>query len=163
MARRSKNSARSLNGHFTDPLAPRGACGGPAIARGIQAERARSAGKAARSGRYLPRFLLRAGGDSVQGDFRGPEVLGRIPPALPQRRVDLVLSGAAPPLRGIDAADQLRPMCLTEAGLDRGGRVLKRGRDALIKVFRGCGSQEFVQDGRGRFAKVKPIKPAASP
>ena len=125
MARRSKNSARSLNGHFTDPLAPRGACGGPALARGIQAERARSAGKAARSGRYLPRFLLRAGGDSVQGDFRGPEVLGRIPPALPQRRVDLVLAGAAPPLRGIDAADQLRPMCLTEAGLDRGGPGLE--------------------------------------
>jgi 23S rRNA (uridine2552-2'-O)-methyltransferase len=39
---------------------------------------------------------------------------------------------------------------------------LKGGGDALIKVFQGAGFQELVQDARGRFAKVKLVKPAAS-
>lgn len=45
---------------------------------------------------------------------------------------------------------------------DMAAKVLKGGGDALIKVFRGAGFQELVQDARGRFAKVKLVKPAAS-
>ena len=40
--------------------------------------------------------------------------------------------------------------------------VLKGDGTALIKVFRGAGFQELVRDARGRFAKVKLVKPAAS-
>jgi len=56
----------------------------------------------------------------------------------PEREVDLVLSDMAP-------------------------RVLKGGGDAPIKVFQGTAFQELIQqDARGRFAKVKLVKPAAS-
>jgi 23S rRNA (uridine2552-2'-O)-methyltransferase len=56
----------------------------------------------------------------------------------------------------------LRAICLAGIAVDRAARVLKPRGDALIKVFRGAGFQELVQDVRGRFAKVKLIKPAAS-
>ena len=51
---------------------------------------------------------------------------------------------------------------LAELALDMAAKVLKGGGDALIKVFQGAGFQELVQDDRGRFAKVKLAKPAAS-
>jgi 23S rRNA U2552 (ribose-2'-O)-methylase RlmE/FtsJ len=74
-------------------------------------------------------------------------------------QVDLVLSDMAPSLSGIDVVDQPRSM---ELALDMAAKVLKGGGDALMKVFQGAGFQELVQDARGRFAKVKLVKPAAS-
>jgi 23S rRNA (uridine2552-2'-O)-methyltransferase len=53
-------------------------------------------------------------------------------------------------------------MYLAELALDMGARVLKPGGDALIKVFQGSGFQELVQGARGRFARVKLVKPQAS-
>ena len=41
-------------------------------------------------------------------------------------------------------------------------RVLKPHGHALIKVFQGAGFQELVQATRGKFARVKLQKPAAS-
>ncbi|HEX4141671.1 MAG TPA: SAM-dependent methyltransferase [Candidatus Methylacidiphilales bacterium] len=43
---------------------------------------------------------------------------------------------------------------------DMAARVLKGGADAPIKLFRGIGLQELVQDARGRFAKVRLVEPA---
>ena len=40
-------------------------------------------------------------------------------------------------------------------------RVLKDHGDALIKLFRGAGFQELIQDAR-RLAKVKLVRPAVS-
>jgi 23S rRNA (uridine2552-2'-O)-methyltransferase len=54
-------------------------------------------------------------------------------------------------------------MYLGELALDMAAKVLKGGGDALIKVLRGAGFQELVQDARGRFAKVKLVQPTASP
>ena len=85
-----------------------------------------------------------------------------IPAALPEREVDLVLSDVAPSLSGIDVVDQPRSMYLAELALDMAAKVLKGGGTALIKVFQGTGFREIVQDARGRFAKVKLVKPAAS-
>jgi len=39
---------------------------------------------------------------------------------------------------------------------------LKRGGNALIKIFQGAGFQELVSAARGKFAKVKLVKPLAS-
>ena len=41
-------------------------------------------------------------------------------------------------------------------------KVLKPYGHALIKVFQGAGFQELVQAARGKFARVKLQKPAAS-
>ena len=77
-----------------------------------------------------------AGVEFVRGDLREQEVFDRILAALPEREVGRVLS-------------------------DMAARVLKGGADALIKVFRGTGLQELIQDAHGRFAKVKLVEPAA--
>lgn len=53
-------------------------------------------------------------------------------------------------------------MYLAELALDMAAKVLKDGGDALIKVLQGAGFQELVKDARGRFVKVKLVKPAAS-
>ena len=53
-------------------------------------------------------------------------------------------------------------MYLAELALAMAAKVLKGGGDALIKVFQVAGFQELVRDARGRLAKVKLAKPAAS-
>jgi 23S rRNA U2552 (ribose-2'-O)-methylase RlmE/FtsJ len=53
-------------------------------------------------------------------------------------------------------------MYLAELALDMAAKVLKGGGAALIKVFQGTGFQELVRAARGRFAKVKLVKPTAS-
>lgn len=78
------------------------------------------------------------------------------------RRVDPVPPDRASSSSGIEVVDQPRSIYLARLALDMAARVLKGGGDALIKVFQGSGFQEPVQDARGRFAKVKLIKPAAS-
>jgi 23S rRNA (uridine2552-2'-O)-methyltransferase len=102
------------------------------------------------------------GVEFVQGDFREQDVFEQILAALPQRQVDLVLSDMAPSLSGIDVVDQPRSLHLAELALDMGSGVLKGGGNALIKVFQGSDFQELGREARGRFAKVKLLKPTAS-
>jgi len=91
------------------------------------------------------------------------DVLYHAQPAdLPGRQVDLVLSDMAPNLSGVDVVDQPRSLYLAELALDMSARVLKPGGSALIKVFQGAGFRELVQSARGRFARVRVVKPAAS-
>ncbi len=102
------------------------------------------------------------GVEFVQGDFREAEVFERILALLPERQVDWVLSDMAPAMSGIDAVDQPRSMYLAELALDMAGRVLKGGGGALIKVFQGAGFEALVREARGRFDKVRLVKPEAS-
>jgi 23S rRNA (uridine2552-2'-O)-methyltransferase len=98
----------------------------------------------------------------VQGDFREEAVFQKLLALLPERGVDVVLSDMAPNLSGVDAIDQPRSLHLAELALDMAGRVLKPGGDALIKVFQGAGFKELVQGARGRFERVRLVKPQAS-
>ena len=102
------------------------------IRAGFKAGRVRLAGNAARSGGDRPRSFCLA---------RRPD---------PVRR----------PACGIDGTDLAGRAA--ELALDMAPWGLKGGRDALIKAVRDCGSRRLVQETRGRFAKVKLIKPAAS-
>jgi 23S rRNA (uridine2552-2'-O)-methyltransferase len=102
------------------------------------------------------------GVEFVQGDFRDQEVFDQLLGRLPQRTVNIVLSDMAPPLSGVGVIDQPRSMYLAELALQMAERVLKPGGDALIKVFQGAGFSELVQAARGRFARVKLVKPPAS-
>src|SRR2546421_691111 len=90
------------------------------------------------------------------------QFLGALLGLLPGRQVDLVLSDMAPNLSGVDVVDQPRSLYLAELALDMSARVLKPGGSALIKVFQGAGFRELVQSARGRFARVKVVKPLAS-
>jgi 23S rRNA (uridine2552-2'-O)-methyltransferase len=191
VSRRSRSSDRWLREHFADQfvqraqsegwrsravfkleeidrrerlLKPGGICLDLGAAPGAWSQYA--AGRVGRKGRVIATDILPmpelAGVQFVQGDFREQEVFERVLGLLPERQVDVVLSDMAPNLSGVDVIDQPRSLHLAELALDMAQRVLKPGGDALIKVFQGAGFQELVQGARGRFGKVKLIKPQAS-
>jgi 23S rRNA (uridine2552-2'-O)-methyltransferase len=191
MSRRSKSSDRWLKEHFADPfvqraqsegwrsravfkleeidrrerlLKPQGVCIDLGAAPGAWSQYA--ARRVGAKGCVVASDLLAMpelpGVQFVQGDFRDAEVFERVRSLVPPQGVDLVLSDMAPNLSGVDAIDQPRSMYLSELALDMAERVLKPGGDALIKVFQGSGFQELVQNARGRFGRVKLVKPQAS-
>lgn len=68
----------------------------------------------------------------------------------------------APNLGGMDAIDAPRAMYLAEPALDMVGETLKPGANALIKLLRGAGFDALLAAARGRFERVKCLKPEAS-
>ena len=191
MAKRSKSSGRWLQEHFSDPYVKRAQAEGWRSRAVFKLEEVDKSEKMIRSGaicldlgaapgawsQYLRRRLGRSGRvvatdilpidplegvEFVQGDFRENDVFESILSRVPEREVDWVLSDMAPSMSGIDSVDQPRSMYLAELALDMAGRVLKSGGGALIKVFQGAGFDALVRDARGRFGKVRLVKPSAS-
>ena len=191
MKRRSRSSARWLKEHFADPfvqraqsegwrsravfkleevdrraklLRPGDVCLDLGAAPGAWSQYA--ARKVGRRGRVVATDILAMpelpGVEFVQGDFREGEVFDRVLGLLPDRQVDVLLSDMAPNLSGVGAIDQPRSMLLAELALEMAERVLKPGGHALIKVFQGSGFVELLQGTRGRFGRVKLLKPLAS-
>jgi 23S rRNA (uridine2552-2'-O)-methyltransferase len=191
MSPRSKSSDRWLREHFADPfvqraqsegwrsravfkleeidrreklLKPGQVCLDLGAAPGAWSQYA--ARRVGRKGRVVASDLLPMaelpGVEFVQGDFREEQVFAQLLSLLPERQVDVVLSDMAPNLSGMDAIDQPRSIYLAELALDMAERVLKPGGDALIKLFQGSGFQELVQGARGRYGRVKLVKPQAS-
>jgi len=119
-----------------------------------------------RNGRVVATDILAIpqlpGVEFVQGDLGEEEVLNELLRLLPGRQVDIVLSDMAPNLSGVDVIDQPRSAYLAELALEMSARILKPGGGALIKVFQGAGFRELVQSARGRFARVRVVKPVAS-
>jgi 23S rRNA (uridine2552-2'-O)-methyltransferase len=191
MKRRSKSSARWLKEHFADPfvqraqsegwrsravfkleeidrrvmlLKPGAVCLDLGAAPGAWSQYA--ARRVGARGRVVATDILPMpelpGVEFVQGDFREPEVFDQVVNLLPGRAVDVLLSDMAPNLSGVDAIDQPRSMHLAELAVEMAERVLKPGGHALIKVFQGSGFVELLQGARGRFGRVKLLKPEAS-
>ncbi len=191
MARRSKSSDRWLKEHFADPFVQRAQSEGwrsravfkleeidrrerlikpgaivldLGAAPGAWSQYARR--KVGKNGRVVASDILPItalpGVEFVLGDFREEAVFGEILKLLPAAQVDVVLSDMAPNLSGVDAIDQPRAMYLAELALELAGRVLKPQGSALIKVFQGNGFQELVKAARGKFIRVKLVKPLAS-
>ena len=191
MKRRSRSSARWLKEHFADPyvqkaqsegwrsravfkleeidrraklLKPGAVCLDLGAAPGAWSQYA--ARRVGAGGRVVATDILPMaelqGVEFVQGDFREAEVFDRLAAMLPGRKVDVLLSDMAPNLSGVDAIDQPRSMYLAELALDMATRILKPGGHALIKVFQGSGFVELLQAARGRFGRVKLLKPQAS-
>jgi 23S rRNA (uridine2552-2'-O)-methyltransferase len=191
MKRRSKSSARWLKEHFSDPFVQRAQSEGWRSRAAFKLEEIDQRAKLLKPGavcldlgatpgawsQYAAR-RVGAGGrvvatdilpmqelpgvEFVQGDFREAEVFDRILGLLPGRQVDVLLSDMAPNLSGVDVIDQPRAMYLAELALDMAGHALKPGGHALIKVFQGSGFVELLQSARGRFDRVKLLKPQAS-
>jgi 23S rRNA (uridine2552-2'-O)-methyltransferase len=191
MTRRSRSSDRWLREHFADRyvqraqsegwrsravfkleeidrreklLKPGAVCLDLGAAPGAWSQYA--AARVGRRGRVVASDILPMpelpGVHFVQGDFREQEVVEQLLGLLPTRQVDVVFSDMAPNLSGVDVIDQPRSLHLAELALDMAQGVLKPGGNALIKVFQGAGFQELVQGARGRFGKVKLVKPQAS-
>jgi len=191
MSRRSHSSNRWLRQHFSDPfvrrarqegwrsravykleeidrreklLKPGSVCLDLGAAPGAWSQYA--AARTGPGGRVVASDILPvpafSGVEFVQGDFRDSEVFEQIARLLPERQVDVVLSDLAPNFSGVDAIDQPRSLQLAELALEMAARVLKPGGDALIKVFQGAGFEALLKLARGRFGRVKLIKPPAS-
>jgi 23S rRNA (uridine2552-2'-O)-methyltransferase len=191
MARRTKSSDRWLEEHFADPFVQRAQAegwrsravfkleeidrrerllrpGGIVLdlgaAPGAWSQYARR--RVGRTGRVVASDILAmpeiAGVEFVPGDFREEAVFEQILKLLPAGQVDVVLSDMAPNLSGVDVIDQPRAMHLAELALGMAQSVLKPGGNALMKVFQGAGFQELVQAARGKFFRVKLVKPLAS-
>jgi 23S rRNA (uridine2552-2'-O)-methyltransferase len=191
VSRRSRSSGRWLQEHFADPfvrraqdegwrsravfkleeidrrgklLRPGQVCLDLGAAPGAWSQYARR--RVGRAGRVIASDILPmtelAGVEFVQGDFEAREVFTRLLDLVPAGKMDVVLSDMSPNLSGVDAIDQPRSERLAELALEMAGRVLKPGGSALIKVFQGAGTTALVQSARGRFARVRLMKPAAS-
>ena len=191
MSRRTRSSDRWLKEHFSDPfvqraqsegwrsravfkleeidrrehlLKPGQTCLDLGAAPGAWSQYARR--RVGRNGRVIATDVLAmpelAGVEFVQGDIREQEVLDELLRLLPGRQVDVVLSDMAPNLSGVEVIDQPRSVDLAQLALDLCARILKPGGCALIKVFQGAGFRELAQSARGRFARVRILKPAAS-
>jgi 23S rRNA (uridine2552-2'-O)-methyltransferase len=100
--------------------------------------------------------------DFIQGDFREEAVLNQILEHLHGQQPDLVLSDMLPNISGISSADQAGAIYLLELALDMVRRVLKPGGTFVAKLFQGAGSDAYLKELRGAFAKVQIRKPAAS-
>ena len=191
MARRSKSSDRWLREHFSDPFVKRAQAYGwrsravfkleqidqrerllkPGMvvldlgaAPGAWSQYVR--GRVGRSGRVLATDILPMepldAVEFIQGDFREHAVFRQLRDALGAAGADLLLSDMAPNMSGMDAIDAPRGMYLAELALDMAGEVLKPGAHALIKVLQGAGFEELVASARGRFGRVRCLKPEAS-
>lgn len=75
---------------------------------------------------------------------------------------DLVLSDMAPNTVGHRETDHLRIMALIEAAADFAVTVLKPGGAFVAKAFQGGETSEIIAGLKGRFEKVRHIKPKAS-
>jgi 23S rRNA (uridine2552-2'-O)-methyltransferase len=98
----------------------------------------------------------------LQGDFREPEVLGRLQRELGGKAVDVVVSDMAPNLSGIESADAARISHLVELAVEFAQGHLKPDGALVAKVFHGSGYSQLVQLFKETFRVVKPLKPKAS-
>lgn len=97
----------------------------------------------------------------IQGDFNDLNTQAAIIKAL-QGPIDVILSDIAPNTSGIQKADQLKAMQLSEAVLAFAVTHLKMGGDLCIKVFHGVGFDAYMKQCRSYFKQVKTFKPKAS-
>ncbi len=103
----------------------------------------------------------------ILGDFTEESVLNEILSVLGtdtsgNKKLDVVISDMAPNMSGVDSIDLPRSLYLCELALDMAREVLKPGGSMVVKLFQGQGSDEYLQDVRSSFKKVKIRKPKAS-
>ena len=102
------------------------------------------------------------GVEFIQGDFTKDDILNALQESLGGEKAALVMSDMAPNISGNKAVDQPRSMYLVELALDLATRVLGTRGDFICKLFQGEGSDAFIASARGRFQRVRVMKPKAS-
>jgi 23S rRNA (uridine2552-2'-O)-methyltransferase len=75
---------------------------------------------------------------------------------------DVVLSDLAPATTGIRSVDSSRSFTLFQRALSLADDLLVPGAHFLGKIFQGSGFDEMVKELKGRFGKVKGVKPRAT-
>ena len=98
----------------------------------------------------------------IRGDFEEESTLTELRKNLGERPVDLVISDMSPNITGIAISDQARCMYLAELALEFSMAQLNSDGNFLVKVFQGCGFEQFMKAMRMSFKKVVTRKPKAS-
>ena len=106
--------------------------------------------------RPLPRVTF------IQGDFEEESTLVELRKNIRKKPVDLVISDMSPNITGIAISDQARCMYLAELALEFSMAQLNSDGNFLVKVFQGCGFEQFMKAMRMSFKKVVTRKPKAS-
>ena len=78
------------------------------------------------------------------------------------RKVDVVISDAAPNLSGVWSVDHARSIELSTSALNIAKQILKPGGAFIVKVFQGDLFDEFLKIVRENFSFVKAFNPKAS-
>jgi len=102
------------------------------------------------------------GVDFLQGDFRDECLLQVLFNRVMDKKIQVVMSDMSLNMSGVSVVDMPRSMYLVELALDICRYVLSTGGSFLVKVFQGNGFDEYLQEIRSLFTKVKVRKPDAS-
>ena len=89
----------------------------------------------------------------LTGDARDEEIQAQIL-ALAPGGVDVLISDMSPKLTGIREADQAGTVACAELALWFAGQILAAGGSAVMKVFKGNETEQFVKTMRPVFNKV---------
>ena len=98
----------------------------------------------------------------LQGDFTEEDVYTELLKITKNTDIDLVMSDMAPNISGIKARDQAKSMYLAELAFKVSMDLLKNKGNFVCKLFQGEGMDNFVNDVKKVFKKVKVFKPKAS-
>jgi len=98
----------------------------------------------------------------IQGNFEEESTLTELRKKLGERHVDLVISDMSPNISGIAMSDQARCMYLAKLALEFSMAQLNSEGNFLVKVFQGCGFEQFMNTMRMSFKQVVTRKPKAS-
>jgi len=98
----------------------------------------------------------------LQGDFTEEDVYTELLKITKNTDIDLVMSDMAPNISGIKVRDQAKSMYLAELAFKVSMDLLKNKGNFVCKLFQGEGMDNFVNDVKKVFKKVKVFKPKAS-
>jgi 23S rRNA (uridine2552-2'-O)-methyltransferase len=98
---------------------------------------------------------------TIIADLTDPGIVEEIMSFLP-RKVDAVLSDAAPNVTGVWEVDHARQIDLATKAMEIALQILKPTGSFFVKVFEGDLFNDFILTAKGNFEEVKLVKPQAS-
>lgn len=101
------------------------------------------------------------GATLLEGSIEDPNMLAKIADIL-DGKADIILSDLAPNVSGIWDVDQARQISLSTIALGFAKQILRKGGNAVFKVFEGEMLNEFRSELKNSFGRVLLSKPMAS-
>ncbi|RLE52218.1 MAG: 23S rRNA (uridine(2552)-2'-O)-methyltransferase [Candidatus Methanomethylicota archaeon] len=99
---------------------------------------------------------------TIELDVTSKNAAEKIRELLPRGSADVLLSDLAPKVSGIWDLDNARQIFLAEKALEIADQVLRAGGNAVIKIFQGSLTDDFLKKVKKSFRIVKLYKPPAS-
>jgi 23S rRNA (uridine2552-2'-O)-methyltransferase len=99
----------------------------------------------------------------IKGSIDDPSLIQMLAKAIePNNKFDVVLSDMSPNVSGIWEIDHERQISLTKKALHVSTKILRRGGNAVYKIFQGSSLKPFLNELDAHFRLVKLSKPPAS-